>query len=143
MGICASCLGLGRQKQDAENPETSRLLYDDPYRSRYGSTVQNGMRPVVQPDPEFLRREREALEGIAHVMSDHVIDVFTALPSDIDAERQDDSTEEEPHLNGSETNGILPEEIQYKSVRRGKVGAIASAVGGGSGDWKAAKAAMG
>ncbi len=54
----------------AKNPETSGLLSDDPYRNHYGSNAQNVQRPVYQPDPESLRREREALEGICHAMSE-------------------------------------------------------------------------
>ena len=55
----------------AQNPETSRLLFDDPYRSQYGATGQTQHRAQYhQPDPESLRREREALEGICHDMSE-------------------------------------------------------------------------
>ncbi|MCJ1461602.1 hypothetical protein MMC07_000199 [Pseudocyphellaria aurata] len=79
MGACLSCLGLGPPQADAENPETSRLLYDEPYRPNYGSNIQNTQRLAYQPDPESLRREREALEGICHSMSDEVVDVFTVL----------------------------------------------------------------
>lgn len=53
-----------------KNPETSGLLSDTPYRNQYGSNAQNVQRPVYQPDPESLRREREALEGICHAMSE-------------------------------------------------------------------------
>lgn len=81
MGACSSCLGFGRRDRGVENPETSRLLYDDPYRSQYGATGQTQHRAQHhQPDPESLRRETEALEGICHDMSDDVLDVFTALP---------------------------------------------------------------
>ena len=51
-----------------QDPETSRLLSDDPYRSQYGSHIQS-QRVVQQPDPESLRREREALDSICHAMS--------------------------------------------------------------------------
>lgn len=54
----------------AQNPETSRLLYDEPYRSQYGSNIQNTQRLAYQPDSESLRREREALERICHFMSE-------------------------------------------------------------------------
>ncbi|CAF9937261.1 hypothetical protein IMSHALPRED_011075 [Imshaugia aleurites] len=91
MGACSSCLGFGRRDRGVENLETSRLLYDDPYRSQYGATGQTQHRGHYhQPDPESLRREAEALEGICHDMSESptladmqlsdVLDVFTALP---------------------------------------------------------------
>lgn len=81
MGACSSCLGFGRRRdRGVENPETSRLLYDDPYRSQYGTTGQIQHRTHYQPDPESIRRETEALEGICHDMSDDVLDVFTSLP---------------------------------------------------------------
>ncbi|KAL8951327.1 MAG: hypothetical protein Q9222_002692 [Ikaeria aurantiellina] len=68
MGICSSCLGLGRR--DRQDPETSRLLSDDPYRQTYGSRTQTPRRPATEPDSEDVRREREALENIAHGMSE-------------------------------------------------------------------------
>lgn len=55
-----------------QNPETSRLIDDDPYRSQYGSNNRHPQRAAYQPDPESLRREREALEGICHSMSEYV-----------------------------------------------------------------------
>ncbi|KAL8723479.1 MAG: hypothetical protein Q9225_000212 [Loekoesia sp. 1 TL-2023] len=69
MGICSSCLG-GRRKRHVEDPETSRLLSDDPYRSNYGSRTQNARRPADEADAEHARREREVLESIAHGMSE-------------------------------------------------------------------------
>ena len=54
-----------------QRQETSRLLYDEPFRSRYGAVRQHP-RAVNQPDPELLRREREALEEICHAMSELV-----------------------------------------------------------------------
>ena len=62
--------------------------------------MQQQQRTVNQPDPESLRREREALESICHAMSEcvapryiivflvaflivrhsDVVDIFTALP---------------------------------------------------------------
>lgn len=56
----------------SQDPETSRLLYDDPYRAQYGSHIQNIQRPIYQPDPESVKREREALDGICHAMSEYV-----------------------------------------------------------------------
>ncbi|KAI4211189.1 MAG: hypothetical protein LQ351_005987 [Letrouitia transgressa] len=80
MGICSSCLGLGRRRTSAEDPEITRLLSSDPYRLRYGSSIQPPPRPAFQPDPEHVRRENEALESIAHGMSEDVVDIFTVLP---------------------------------------------------------------
>jgi len=92
MGVCTSCLGLhGRSNREvrtshrrkrketsqkkrltvlAKNPsqssETSRLLFDDPYQSHYGGVDHNGGGRATgsQPDPQVLKREREALEAI-------------------------------------------------------------------------------
>lgn len=54
-----------------QSPETTRLLYDDPYRSQYSTNGQTPQRQYYQPDPETQRREREALEGICHSMSEY------------------------------------------------------------------------
>ncbi|KAI4097828.1 MAG: hypothetical protein LQ344_000100 [Seirophora lacunosa] len=68
MGICSSCLG-GRRKQ-YKDPETSRLLSDDPYRATYGSRSQNP-RPAEEAEADdSRRRERAVLESIAHGMSE-------------------------------------------------------------------------
>ena len=56
-----------------QDPETSRLLHHDPYRTQYGSTGQPSQRQTHHPDPEAQRREREVLEGICHSMSEYVI----------------------------------------------------------------------
>lgn len=95
MGACSSCLGFGRgARGDVEvcryppkhqppflltlaplrvqNPETSRLLHDDPYRSQYG-TDQNRRRAQDEPDPtEMTPQEREAQQRICHAMSEYV-----------------------------------------------------------------------
>ena len=52
-----------------QNPETSRLLSDDPFRN-YGSRFHATSRQLDEPDPEHIRQEREALESIAHSMSE-------------------------------------------------------------------------
>lgn len=92
MGICSSCLGGGRRKpheacfisapldsfglltgslRGHQDPETSRLLSDDPYRSNYGSRTPNIRRTAEEADAELDRqRERAALESIAHGMSE-------------------------------------------------------------------------
>ena len=93
MGACSSCLGFGRRARDVEvctlqnpqppflltltplrvqNPETSRLLHDDPYRSQYG-TDQSRRRAQDEPDPtEMTPQEREAQQRICHAMSEYV-----------------------------------------------------------------------
>lgn len=136
MGICSSCLGFGRGP-DAENPETSRLLYDDPYRSQYGG-VQHPQRTVYsQPDPESLRREREALERITNAMSDDIVDVFTVLPPS--AEQPRPETIEAPHKKHAENE----EERAYKTIRRGNSGPILSSLNKDESGWRAAKTIMG
>ncbi|KAL8921749.1 MAG: hypothetical protein Q9172_003867 [Xanthocarpia lactea] len=52
-----------------QNPETSRLLSDDPFRN-YGSRFHANSRQLDEPDPEHIRQEREVLESIAHSMSE-------------------------------------------------------------------------
>ena len=43
-------------------PSETRLLYEDPYQPHYGTS--NHHPNVPQPDPEELRRERDALERL-------------------------------------------------------------------------------
>ncbi|PGG95817.1 hypothetical protein AJ79_09854 [Helicocarpus griseus UAMH5409] len=74
MGICASCLGRGRR--ESHDSESSRLLDDEIYQS-YGG-VGSGQRQG--PDPEYLKREREALEAICQRTSDSVIDIWALQP---------------------------------------------------------------
>ncbi|KAN0079009.1 Late endosomal/lysosomal adaptor and MAPK and MTOR activator domain containing protein [Elaphomyces granulatus] len=77
MGICSSCLGLGRR--DDYEPESSRLLDDDLYQSGYGYGSLNHSH-LNQPDPEDQRREREALDAICQRASDSVIDIWAVQP---------------------------------------------------------------
>ena len=53
----------------SQDPETTRLLHDDPYHYQYGSQLHNGQRVDQQIDSELLRQERKALDGICHKMS--------------------------------------------------------------------------
>ncbi|KAI4288089.1 MAG: hypothetical protein L6R35_002647 [Caloplaca aegaea] len=72
MGICSSCLGDGRKQH--KDPETSRLLSDDPYRATYGSRSQNPRRSAEEAEADDVRRrERAILESIAHGMSECVL----------------------------------------------------------------------
>ncbi|EQL33655.1 hypothetical protein BDBG_02177 [Blastomyces gilchristii SLH14081] len=73
MGICASCLGRGGR--DSHDSESSRLLDDDLYQSGYGYGAV-GSAHRQGPDPESLKREREALEAICQRTSDSVIDIW-------------------------------------------------------------------
>ncbi|KAL2217436.1 late endosomal/lysosomal adaptor and MAPK and MTOR activator-domain-containing protein [Thermoascus aurantiacus ATCC 26904] len=77
MGICYSCLGLRRR--DSHDAESTRLLDDDLYQSGYGYGALNQARQN-QPDPEDLKREREALEAICQRTSDSVIDIWALQP---------------------------------------------------------------
>ncbi|KAL9087750.1 MAG: hypothetical protein Q9165_006517 [Trypethelium subeluteriae] len=55
----------------AQPSETSRLLYEDPYQPHYGAV--NPHPNVPQPDPEELRRERDALERLCAQTSEYAI----------------------------------------------------------------------
>jgi hypothetical protein len=68
MGVCASCLGHARR--DSPEPESSRLLEEDPYQSGYGYGALNHASQVNQPDSGYVRREREALEAICQRTSE-------------------------------------------------------------------------
>jgi len=78
MGNCLSCLGLGRR--DGYDPDSSRLLDDDLYQSGYGYGSLNHSSHLHQPDPEDLKREREALEAICQRASDSVVDIWAVQP---------------------------------------------------------------
>ncbi|KAI9691151.1 MAG: hypothetical protein M1822_008771 [Bathelium mastoideum] len=55
----------------AQPSETSRLLYEDPYQPHYGAP--NHHPNIPQPDPEELRRERDALERLCAQTSEYGI----------------------------------------------------------------------
>jgi len=144
MGAVSSCLG-GR-KTEPEDPETSRLLSDDPYRAQYGSHIQNIQRPVYQPDPESVKREREALENICHAMSDNVIDVFTIQPQTSSQNPIDHSLSES---SGSKpnTNGELPyddmKQMMLRTIKKGRGGPIVTTLGRGAVTSRAVREAIG
>ncbi|KAL8681781.1 MAG: hypothetical protein Q9186_002096 [Xanthomendoza sp. 1 TL-2023] len=140
------------------DPETSRLLSDDPFRN-YGSRTQLPRRPD-EPDPEHVRREREALESIAHGMSEEVVDIFTILPESLeDGEsisdplsfrlvshsivNQDRSGSPEPDTNGFKEDDARAQLIAYRTVKRTHIDLISSPMGSSKHDWKDAKAALG
>ncbi|EAW06630.1 LAMTOR1/MEH1 family protein [Aspergillus clavatus NRRL 1] len=78
MGVCSSCLGLSRR--DSHDSESSRLLDDDIYQSGYGYGALNHANQLTNPDPENIKREREALEAICQRTSDSVIDIWSLQP---------------------------------------------------------------
>ncbi|KAF7718285.1 Uncharacterized protein PECH_002887 [Penicillium ucsense] len=78
MGICASCLGGNRR--DSLEPESSRLLDEDPYQTSYNYGSLHAQQANQQPDPESVRREREALDAICQRTSDSVIDIWSLQP---------------------------------------------------------------
>ncbi|KAL4978800.1 late endosomal/lysosomal adaptor and MAPK and MTOR activator-domain-containing protein [Aspergillus desertorum] len=61
-------------------PESSRLLEDDIYQPGYGYGALNHNQQANQPDPGYVRREREALEAICQRTSDSVIDIWSLQP---------------------------------------------------------------
>lgn len=50
-------------------PESSRLLDDDPYQAGYNYGSLHTQQ-ANQPDPEYVRREREALDAICQRTSE-------------------------------------------------------------------------
>ncbi|KAL6238826.1 hypothetical protein BDW75DRAFT_200391 [Aspergillus navahoensis] len=78
MGVCSSCLGGGRR--DSTDHESSRLLEDDIYQPGYSYGALNHNQQANQPDPGYVRREREALEAICQRTSDSVIDIWSLQP---------------------------------------------------------------
>ncbi|KAF2117196.1 late endosomal/lysosomal adaptor and MAPK and MTOR activator-domain-containing protein [Lophiotrema nucula] len=81
MGVCSSCLGLGRRPSDSERSDSSHLL-GDAYQHNYGSINPGGAHGGPQPDPEEIRRQRDALERICAQASDQLIDVSQATHTD-------------------------------------------------------------
>ncbi|MCJ1354182.1 MAG: hypothetical protein MMC33_004169 [Icmadophila ericetorum] len=140
MGVCSSCLGW--RKAQPEDPETSRLLYDDPYRPQYGSQISRGPQHVNQPDPESLRLEREALERICYVMSSNVIDVFTTLPESVEKDKS--PTLQVSHADGKASQSAPTDVPKRKVIKKSKgKGALVSTLSRDTNRWKAVKDAIG
>ncbi|KAL8833112.1 MAG: hypothetical protein Q9170_004494 [Blastenia crenularia] len=137
MGICSSC--LGRQKE----PETSRLLSDDPYRSSYGSRAQTTRRPADEADIEHTRREREILESIAHGMSEEVVDIFTILPENQENINQDRSSSSPPQTNGFKEEDARAQKMAYGTVNKAHINRISAPMSSLKHDWDDVKANMG
>ncbi|KIY00410.1 uncharacterized protein Z520_04095 [Fonsecaea multimorphosa CBS 102226] len=75
MGVCLSCLGLGRHSH--HESDRTRLLYDDyPAGHSYGTWGSSNVPPQNLMSPEEVQREQEALDGIARWASDQIIEIF-------------------------------------------------------------------
>ena len=153
----------------SQNAETSRLLDEDPYRTHYGAASSHNNQRVIQqqPDPETLRREREAMEGICIRMSEyvhkerpfrgsitnaqhsHVVDVFTVTPQETpnryistgNATKENNPATITPSEKKTEEQTATNDERAYKSVRR--KGREPLSLELGHSENEAAKAAMG
>jgi len=79
MGICSSCLGRDRRDGSSEEDEGSRLLFDDPHATQYG-TFGDQTAGVVPEDPQDVQRETEALQKIVALTSSHLVDIFAMAP---------------------------------------------------------------
>jgi len=79
MGICSSCLGRDRRDGSSDEDEGSRLLFDDPHSTQYG-TFGDQPTGVVQEDPQDVQRETEALQKIVALTSSHLVDIFAMVP---------------------------------------------------------------
>jgi len=79
MGICSSCLGWDRRDGSSDEDEGSRLLFDDPQSTQYG-TFGDQTAGAVQEDPQDVQRETEALQKIVALTSSHLVDIFAMVP---------------------------------------------------------------
>lgn len=74
LGLMREAWSLYKIKQQSNNiflkPESSRLLEEDPYHNGYGYGALNQAQQPNQPDPEYVRREREALDAICQRASE-------------------------------------------------------------------------
>ncbi|KAG0651793.1 hypothetical protein D0Z07_1960 [Hyphodiscus hymeniophilus] len=95
MGICASCLGLDRDRELSSEDENSRLLFDDPHASHYGSFGDQGA-GTIQADPQEVQRETDALQKVVAQTSNtrtlvpeltpvysHLVDIFAMVPQNV------------------------------------------------------------
>ncbi|KAL9011639.1 MAG: hypothetical protein Q9173_003538 [Seirophora scorigena] len=139
MGICSSCLG-GRRKQH-KDPETSRLLSDDPYRATYGSRSQNP-RPAEEAEADdSRRRERAVLESIAHGMSENP-GTGSGSSSRLIV-HQDRSGSPPPQTNGFKEDDARAQTLAYRTVKKAHIDKISAPMSSRRHDWKDVKAALG
>ncbi|GJN73777.1 late endosomal/lysosomal adaptor and MAPK and MTOR activator domain-containing protein [Purpureocillium lilacinum] len=76
MGICQSCLGR-RDKDDYDENEEGRLLYEDGNGMQYGSFGD----PALGGDETIeAQRENEALQRVVAKTSNNMVDVFEIAP---------------------------------------------------------------
>ncbi|KAL3421807.1 hypothetical protein PVAG01_05963 [Phlyctema vagabunda] len=79
MGICASCLGLDRNREVFEEDEQARLIFEESHANNYGSFGEQNS-GVIQADPQEVQRENEALQKVVMQTSDHLVDIFAMVP---------------------------------------------------------------
>ncbi|PFH61357.1 hypothetical protein XA68_17535 [Ophiocordyceps unilateralis] len=77
MGACSSCLGR-RSKDDYDESEESRLLYEDGSGMQYGSF---GDGALGGDDTLEAQRESEALQRVVAKTSSNMVDVFESAPA--------------------------------------------------------------
>ncbi|POR33840.1 Uncharacterized protein TPAR_05960 [Tolypocladium paradoxum] len=78
MGACQSCLGR-RDRDDYDEGEESRLLYEDGNGMQYGSFGDPAM---GGDDTVEAQRENEALQRVVAKTSNNMVDVFEIAPHD-------------------------------------------------------------
>ncbi|KAI1611282.1 hypothetical protein EDD36DRAFT_466235 [Exophiala viscosa] len=75
MGVCLSCLGLRRN--DHEEGDRSRLLYDDLGTNHgYGTWGASNVPAQNVMSAEEVQREQEALDNITRWASDQIVEIF-------------------------------------------------------------------
>lgn len=79
MGVCASCLGLDRNREGSEEDEQSRLLFEESHANNYGSFGEQNT-GIIQADPQEVQRETEALQKVVTQTSNHLVDIFAMVP---------------------------------------------------------------
>ncbi|CAF9903055.1 MAG: hypothetical protein GOMPHAMPRED_000077 [Gomphillus americanus] len=122
MGAVSSCFGRRRSSESSSDDETRRLLHT-PYQGGYGGTsIPGGERS----NSEAARREREALDGIYHSMSDGIFDVFTAQPQTTSPMSPAVPKTLADVLNDDED--LASEEMRLRTIKKGRSGPVFSSV---------------
>ncbi|KAK0710103.1 late endosomal/lysosomal adaptor and MAPK and MTOR activator-domain-containing protein [Lasiosphaeria miniovina] len=78
MGNCSSC--LGRRRDDFDEDDEARNLFDDPNSIHYGSFDQQQV--MGHEDPQEVQREIEALQRVVARTSDNMVDIYDIMPQD-------------------------------------------------------------